>query len=99
MGWLPESGFIQYRWDVYAEMLTMLLMAIGASRNAIPPTAWNAVTRPIIEFGGIEFISGVAPLFIHQYAHACAIFDICAMHMRTISSIPLPRRGHINSSA
>ena len=74
MGWLPESGFIQYRWDVYAEMLTMLLMAIGASRNAIPPTAWNAVTRPIIEFGGIEFISGVAPLFIHQYAHAWCDF-------------------------
>ena len=61
MGWLPETGFIKYRWDVYAEMLTMLLMAIGASRNAIPPTAWNAVTRPIIEFGGIDFISGVAP--------------------------------------
>ncbi|MGC2509821.1 MAG: hypothetical protein WA430_04605, partial [Acidobacteriaceae bacterium] len=65
MGWLPETGFIKYRWDVYAEMLTMLLMAIGASRNAIPPTAWNAVTRPIIEFGGIDFISGIAPLFIH----------------------------------
>jgi hypothetical protein len=74
MGWLPETGFIKYRWDVYAEMLTMLLMAIGASRNAIPPTAWNAVTRPIIEFGGIEFISGIAPLFIHQYAHAWCDF-------------------------
>jgi hypothetical protein len=70
MGWLPESGFIQYRWDIYAEMLTMLLMAIGAPRNAIPPTAWNAVHRPIVEFGGIDYISGVAPLFIHQYAHA-----------------------------
>jgi hypothetical protein len=74
MGWLPETGFIQYRWDVYAEMLTMLLMAIGASRNAVPPTAWNAVTRPIIEFGGIDFISGVAPLFVHQYAHAWCDF-------------------------
>ncbi len=74
MGWLPESGFIQYRWDVYAEMLTMLLMAIGAPRNAIPPSSWNAVSRPILEFGGIQYISGVAPLFIHQYAHAWCDF-------------------------
>ena len=74
MGWLPESGFIQYRWDVYAEMLTMLLMAIGAPRNAIPASAWNAVHRPIIEYGGIDYISGVAPLFIHQYAHAWCDF-------------------------
>lgn len=74
MGWLPESGFIKYRWDVYAELLTMLLMAIGAPRNAVPPSAWNAVHRPIVEFGGIEFISGLAPLFIHQYAHAWCDF-------------------------
>ncbi len=74
MGWLPESGFIQYRWDVYAEMLTMLLMAIGAPRNAIPPSSWNAVGRPILEFGGLEYISGVAPLFVHQYAHAWCDF-------------------------
>jgi hypothetical protein len=74
MGWTPEAGFIKYRWDVYAEMLTMLLLAIGAPRNAIPPTAWNAVHRPIVEFGGIEYISGIAPLFIHQYAHAWCDF-------------------------
>jgi hypothetical protein len=74
MGWMPESGFIKYRWDVYAEMLTMLLMAIGAPRNAIPASAWNAVHRPVIEFGGIDYISGIAPLFIHQYAHAWCDF-------------------------
>ncbi|HWF65833.1 MAG TPA: glucoamylase family protein, partial [Acidobacteriaceae bacterium] len=74
MGWLPESGFFKYRWDIYAEMLTMLLLAIGAPRNAIPPSAWNAVHRPVVEFGGIDYISGVAPLFIHQYAHAWCDF-------------------------
>lgn len=74
MGWLPESGFIPYRWDVYAEMLTMLLMAIGAPRNAIPSSTWNAVSRPVIEFGGINFISGVAPIFTHQYAQAWCDF-------------------------
>jgi len=74
MGWTPEAGFIKYRWDVYAELLTMLLMAIGAPRNAIPASAWNAVHRPIVEFGGIEYISGVAPIFIHQYAHAWCDF-------------------------
>jgi len=74
MGWMPETGFIKYRWNVYAEMLTMLLMAIGAPRNAIPPNAWNAVKRPVLEYGGINFIGGVAPLFTHQYAQAWCDF-------------------------
>ncbi|HUZ04751.1 MAG TPA: glucoamylase family protein [Acidobacteriaceae bacterium] len=70
MGWTPEAGFIHYRWDTYAELLTMYLMAIGSSMHPIPAATWDAVQRPIIEYGGIEYISGIAPLFIHQYAHA-----------------------------
>ena len=98
MGWLPETGFIKYRCGrLCREMLTMLLMAIGASRNAVPPTAWNAVTRPIIEFGGIEFISGVAPLFIHQYAHAWCDFR----HLRDAHTNYLCQfgRSHAGTSA
>jgi hypothetical protein len=70
MGWTPEKGFIKYRWDTYAELMTMYLLAIGSPTHPIPAATWNAVQRPILEFGGIEYISGIAPLFIHQYAHA-----------------------------
>lgn len=74
MAWMPESGFISYRWDVYAEILTMLLLAIGAPRNALPAAAWDAITRPVLEYGGIQFIGGQAPLFTHQYAQAWCDF-------------------------
>ena len=37
MGWLPDQGFLQYRWDIYAELMTMYLMAIGSPTHPIPP--------------------------------------------------------------
>ena len=70
MGWTPEDGFIHYRWDTYAELMNMYLLAIASPTHPIPAATWNAIDRPIIEFGGIEYISGVEPLFVHQYAHA-----------------------------
>jgi hypothetical protein len=70
MGWLPDQGFLKHRWDIYAELMTMYLMAIGSPTHPIDPKTWDALQRPLVDFGGIEYISGVAPLFIHQYAHA-----------------------------
>ncbi len=70
MGWLPGQGFLTHRWDIYAELMTMYLLAIGSPTHPIDPKTWDALQRPLVDFGGIEYISGVAPLFIHQYAHA-----------------------------
>ena len=70
MGWLPDQGFLKHRWDIYAELTTMYLMAIGSPTHPIPASTWDALQRPIIQFGGIDYISGVAPLFIHQYPQA-----------------------------
>ncbi|HUY82072.1 MAG TPA: glucoamylase family protein [Acidobacteriaceae bacterium] len=74
MGWLPDQGFLSHRWDIYAELLLMYLMAIGSPTHPIPAQTWNELERPVIEYGGIQYISGVAPLFIHQYAHAWCDF-------------------------
>lgn len=70
MGWLPDQGFLKHRWDIYSELMTMYLMAIGSPTHPISADTWNALQRPVVQFGGIDYISGVAPLFIHQYAHA-----------------------------
>ena len=70
MGWLPEQGFLKHRWDIYAELTTMYLMAIGSPTHPIPVSTWNELQRPLVQYGGIDYISGLAPLFIHQYAHA-----------------------------
>ena len=69
-GWRPEGGFIVNRWDSYAEMLGLYLLGIGAPRNALPPTAWQAWKRgPVVRYAGRTFIQ-CAPLFTHQFTQA-----------------------------
>ncbi len=71
MGWTPENGFITTRWDTYAEMMMLYLLAIGATVNPVPSSAWQAFTRPALTYDGLTYITNLsAPLFIHQYSHA-----------------------------
>jgi hypothetical protein len=70
-GWTPETGFLTSRWDTYAEMMMLYLLAIGATVNPIPASAWQAFTRPSLTYQGLTYITNLsAPLFIHQYSHA-----------------------------
>ncbi len=95
MGWLPEQGFLQHRWDIYAELMTMYLMAIGSPTHPIPVETWNALQRPLVQFGGIEYISGLAPLFIHQYAHAwCDYRDQRDLHANYFTNSIAATRAH-----
>ena len=70
MGWHPESGFIDARWSHYCELMMIYLLAIGSPTHPVPPETWNAWTRPVIHYQGIEFISGNDPIFTHQYSQA-----------------------------
>jgi hypothetical protein len=95
MGWLPEQGFLQHRWDIYSELMTMYLMAIGSPTHPISSKTWDALQRPIVQYGGIEYISGVAPLFIHQYAHAwCDYRDQRDRHTNYFSNSIAATRAH-----
>lgn len=70
-GWTPEKGFLPYRWDEYAELLAMYLLAIGSTTYPIPASSWDEWKRPnLIEDNGGSFIDSRAPLFVHQYSHA-----------------------------
>jgi len=70
MGWHPETGFLNARWEHYCELMMIYLLAIGSPTHPISPETWNAWTRPKINYQGIEYISGNDPLFTHQYSHA-----------------------------
>jgi hypothetical protein len=70
MGWNPETGFLKARWNHYSELMMIYLLAVGSPTHPVLPETWNAWSRPIISFQGIEYISGNDPLFIHQYSHA-----------------------------
>lgn len=69
-GWMPERGFLPYRWDTYSELLAMYLLAIGSPTHAIPAATWEAWNRPVRQFNGFSYIESDAPLFAHQYSHA-----------------------------
>lgn len=70
MGWTPESGFLNARWEHFCELMMIYLLAIGSPTRPVPPASWNAWTRPKIQYQGIEYISGNDPIFTHQYSHA-----------------------------
>lgn len=70
MGWKPETGFLEARWNHYSELMMIYLLAIGSPTHPIPAQSWQAWSRPVITYQGIEYISGNDPLFTHQYSHA-----------------------------
>ena len=69
-GWRPESGFLQYRWDNYSEMMMMYLLGLGSEAHPLPADSWNAWRRTPFEYDGIRYIGSFAPLFVHQYSQA-----------------------------
>jgi hypothetical protein len=68
MGWHPESGFLDARWEHYCELMMIYLLALGSPTHPVPAETWKAWTRPTIKFQDIEYISGNDPLFTHQFS-------------------------------
>jgi hypothetical protein len=69
-GWLPEAGFLPYRWDGYSELMMMYLLGLGSTSHPLPPEAWSAWNRTTFEYDGLRYIGAFAPLFVHQYSQA-----------------------------
>lgn len=70
MGWKPESGFLDARWNHYCELMMIYLLGLGSPTHPLPAGTWDAWSRPQIEFQGLKYISWHDPLFVHQYSHA-----------------------------
>jgi hypothetical protein len=69
-GWMPEVGFLPYRWDGYSELMMMYLLGLGSSSHPLPAEAWNAWKRITFEYDSMRYIGAFAPLFVHQYSQA-----------------------------
>ena len=69
-GWMPEVGFLPYRWDDYSELMMMYLLGIGASKYPLKADTWTAWKRVTFEYDGLRYIGSFAPLFVHQYSQA-----------------------------
>ena len=69
-GWMPENGFLPYRWDYYSELMMMYLLGMGSAAHPLPAETWNAWKRTTFEYDGLRYIGSFAPLFVHQYSQA-----------------------------
>ena len=67
-GWLPESGFLGYRWQGYDEALLLYLLGLGSPDHSLPRESYQAYTSTYRwqELYGYEVLHA-APLFVHQF--------------------------------
>ena len=79
-GWMPEAGFLPFRWDYYSELMMMYLLGLGSFWHPLPPEAWQSWKRTTFEYEGLRYIGSYAPLFVHQYSQAW--FDFRGKHDR-----------------
>lgn len=70
MGWWPEGGFMPARWTHYCELMMIYLLAMGSPTHPAPPEVWKSFSRPVLRYGGFEYVSSGDPIFTHQYSHA-----------------------------
>src|SRR5208337_2210395 len=70
MGWHPDKGFLDSRWEKYCELMMIYLLAIGSPAHPVAPELWNNFKRPMIHYKGFDYISGDDPIFTHQYSQA-----------------------------
>jgi hypothetical protein len=69
-GWMPENGFLPYRWDYYSELMMMYLLGLGSSSYPLRTEAWDGWKRTAFDYEGLRYIGSFAPLFVHQYSQA-----------------------------
>lgn len=69
-GWMPEIGFLPYRWDDYSELMMMYLLGMGSSTRPLPVQTWDSWKRTAFEYYDLRYIGSFAPLFVHQYSQA-----------------------------
>lgn len=80
MGYKPESGFLNSRWDTFSEHLILQLLAVGSPTHPLKPGAWRAWRRDRYTYKGRTIITpavgpnGGNPLFVHQYPHGWVDF-------------------------
>ena len=64
MGWKPEEGFLNEKWDSFNEGILVYILAIGSPTYSIPAESWDKIHRPIYE----NHIScPTESLFVYQY--------------------------------
>lgn len=97
-GMREETGFITHRWANYSEHALLYLLGIGSPSHPLSSQSWYAWQRDQVVYGDYKFLSGAAPLFIHQYPHAWIDFrgrrEVLLPHVDYFENSVIATRAH-----
>lgn len=65
MGWTPEKGFIDARWNHYSEGILLGILALGSPTHPAPANSWE-FRRVWGDYNGHVYLIN-PPLFTHQF--------------------------------
>jgi hypothetical protein len=70
MGWHPESGFIEAKWEGYNEAMILVILGLGSPTHPIHDSSWHSWCKGYewTDFYGYNHVN-FSPLFGHQYSH------------------------------
>ena len=67
-GWTPGKRLdFLIIGDTYNELMTLVLLGLGAKNNPLPTACWTAWTRKTIVYDGLQTLSG-GPIFLFEMA-------------------------------
>lgn len=96
-GWMPETGFIKFRYDSYCQLACMYLLGIGSPTLPLKPQSWYAWRRNHYTYDGLEYI-GTSLLWTFQYSHAWIDFrdrrEACGSHVNWFQNSVTATRAH-----
>lgn len=67
MGFRPEEGFLNARWQAFDECKMLYVQGYGLSD--ISTEGWSRITRESVNYKGLDLIRG-GPLFMHQMSES-----------------------------
>jgi hypothetical protein len=65
-GWMPETGFLPYRYDRYCQLACMYLLGIASPTHALNPESWYQWGREPFAYRDFNYY-GHALLWTYQY--------------------------------
>lgn len=73
-GWMPEGGFLPYRYEKYCQLACMYLLGIASPTHALDPGSWYAWDREPSHYGSFDYY-GRTLLWTYQYPFAWWNFE------------------------
>ena len=68
MGWKPETGWLESRWQGYSEASFLYLLAMGSCTHPLAPSVWDTWEIKMETVESLPLFGGPQPLFMAQMA-------------------------------